>query len=80
MALLNAETVLHDHWGGVEYWRARRSMRFNKHLVEIANIYRKQKLNSTDSFDKIQQPSNWQAETVNCLFEDDVFILKGTKR
>lgn len=67
VAILNAESVLHDYWGGVEYWRARRSMRFNEQLVTIANAYRKQTLNSTDSVDYTQQPSDWQDETVSCV-------------
>lgn len=64
IALLNAETVLHDYWGGAEYWMARRSMRFNSFLVETANNYRHDVLNSTDAFDGIDRPDDWRNETV----------------
>merc|ERR550519_3238627 len=36
-----AENVLHDWFGDVNYWGARRSMRFAKHLVKIAVDFRK---------------------------------------
>lgn len=64
VAMLNAETVLHDNWGGVEYWMARRSMRFNSYLVEIANEFRSDFFNSTDEFDGTERPSDWRNEVV----------------
>lgn len=39
MAILNAETVLHDHWGDRQFWRARISMRFNSYLIDVANEF-----------------------------------------
>lgn len=64
IALLNAETVLHDHWGNVEYWRARRSMRFNSYLIQIATDFRAMNFDSTDEKDGTQQPDDWGHETV----------------
>lgn len=64
IAMLNAETVLHDYWGGTEYWMARRSMRFNSFLVETANTFRSEVFNSTDALDGIKRPTDWRDETV----------------
>lgn len=64
IALLNAETVLHDHWGNMEYWRARRSMRFNSYLIQIATDFRATNFGSTDVKDRTQQPADWRDETV----------------
>lgn len=52
MAILNAETVLHDHWGDREFWRARMSMRFNDNLVRVANEFQRH------SFDYIPEHTN----------------------
>lgn len=71
--MLNAETVLHDYWGGAEYWMARRSMRFNSNLVEIANAFRSDTFNSTDEFDGIERPNDWRNETV---IQCHVFFFK----
>lgn len=61
--LLNhAEIVLHDVWGNREYWRARRSMRFNSALIAIADEYRSTRLNSTNERDGVLRPANWQDE------------------
>lgn len=55
MFIFNAEIVLHDHWGNVEFWKCRRSMRFNKELVERANDWRVDHFNSTDELDGISE-------------------------
>lgn len=67
IVLLNAETVLHDYWGGTEYWMVRRSMRFNSYLVNVANVFRKEILNSTDAFDGTERPNDWRNEKVSIL-------------
>lgn len=59
---LNAETVLHEVWSNDEYWRARRSMRFNKNLIKIANKFRLDRFNSTDCSEKVQRPESWLNE------------------
>lgn len=64
IAFLNAETVLHDYWGGPEYWMIRRSMRFNSFLVEVANNFRREVLNSTDAYDATERPKDWRHEMV----------------
>ena len=46
-----AENLLHDWFGDVEYWGARRSMRFAKHLVERADQLRLEHLGSDDNKD-----------------------------
>ena len=46
-----AENLLHDWFGDVEYWGARRSMRFAEPLVARANQLRRENLDSDDSKD-----------------------------
>lgn len=58
----HAEIVLHDVWGNREYWKARRSMRFSKVLVAIADEYRMKRFNSTNQSDGVQRPVNWLDE------------------
>lgn len=58
----HAEVPLHDHYGSSLYWQARRSMRFNKKLEEIATSFRETYLNSTDITDGTKLPENWQEE------------------
>lgn len=65
----HAEVSLHDRFGDKIYWQARRSMRFNKDLVNIANTFRKNYLNSTNQKDKTIRPIDWRLEKVsNCIF------------
>lgn len=68
----NAEIVLHDRFGDVEYWRARRSMRFASTLHAEATTFRRNELNQLDVDDDndnelllLQRPSHWQDEKVN---------------
>uniref|UniRef100_A0A8D8JPF0 GDP-fucose protein O-fucosyltransferase 2 n=1 Tax=Culex pipiens TaxID=7175 RepID=A0A8D8JPF0_CULPI len=58
----NAEVVLHDHWGNVDYWEARRSMRFSKTLVSIADEFRLHNFNSSNERDRVQRPASWTDE------------------
>lgn len=58
----HAETALHDFFGDAEYWKARRSMRFNKNLRNIGNSYRSDFLLSNDEHDKVQKPYLWTDE------------------
>ncbi|XP_058127241.1 GDP-fucose protein O-fucosyltransferase 2 [Anopheles ziemanni] len=61
--VLNAEIVLHDLWGNVDYWEARRSMRFAPSLVEVADRFRWDFLNSSDEQDKTVRPAHWRDAT-----------------
>ncbi|KOC68600.1 GDP-fucose protein O-fucosyltransferase 2 [Habropoda laboriosa] len=56
------EIALHDLYGTKEYWSARRSMRYNSELYDIANEFRKNFLNSTDEHDKTNRPKDWTKE------------------
>ncbi|XP_017884644.1 GDP-fucose protein O-fucosyltransferase 2 [Ceratina calcarata] len=56
------EIALHDSYGSREYWRARRSMRYNSELYSIANKYRETFLNSTNDRDKTKRPDDWTKE------------------
>ena len=58
------EIPLHDFYGSKDYWTARRSMRYNKELYEIANEFRKIELNSDDVSDKTERSSDWKNEKV----------------
>ncbi|RZF37542.1 hypothetical protein LSTR_LSTR008580 [Laodelphax striatellus] len=44
----HAEVALHHNFGGVTYWKCRRSMRFNKQLIKLASDFREEYLNSND--------------------------------
>lgn len=76
LLVLNAEIVLHHHWGDAEFWRARRSMRFNQNLVAAATQYRQRVFNGTDKTDRVQRPADWKTEKVfylhiiilNCIY------------
>uniref|UniRef100_A0A8R1E4R8 GDP-fucose protein O-fucosyltransferase 2 n=1 Tax=Caenorhabditis japonica TaxID=281687 RepID=A0A8R1E4R8_CAEJA len=57
-----AETILHENYGDVEYWRARRSMRYSNQLVEAANVFRKKHFNSEDVKDKTMLAEDWRNE------------------
>ncbi|XP_012226759.1 GDP-fucose protein O-fucosyltransferase 2 [Linepithema humile] len=56
------EIALHDKYGSKEYWEARRSMRYNSELYNIARNYRKTFLNSTDENDYTERPADWTKE------------------
>lgn len=62
----HAEVALHDNFGNKQYWKARRSMRFNKQLTHVAAEFRKTFLNSTDNEDNTILPDDWSHEKV-CL-------------
>nr|CAB3264994.1 fut13 protein precursor [Phallusia mammillata] len=53
------ENILHDMFGGKDYWDCRRSMRFSKELVEEANEFRKKHFGSNDEADKTVMPEDW---------------------
>nr|XP_020829057.1 GDP-fucose protein O-fucosyltransferase 2 [Phascolarctos cinereus] len=54
-----AENLLHDHYGGKEYWDTRRSMVFAKHLRVVGDDFRSKYLNSTNDADKIAYSEDW---------------------
>ncbi|XP_056436215.1 GDP-fucose protein O-fucosyltransferase 2 isoform X2 [Gadus chalcogrammus] len=54
-----AETVLHDHYAGKDYWSTRRSMVFAKHLRLIGDDFRAKYLNSTDDSDHTVYNEDW---------------------
>ncbi|XP_063356067.1 GDP-fucose protein O-fucosyltransferase 2 isoform X2 [Pelmatolapia mariae] len=54
-----AETLLHDHYAGKDYWNTRRSMVFAKHLRLIGDNFRSRHLNSTDETDHTPYSEDW---------------------
>ncbi|KAF6385353.1 protein O-fucosyltransferase 2 [Rhinolophus ferrumequinum] len=54
-----AENLLHDHYGGKEYWDTRRSMVFAKPLRAVGDEFRSKYLNSTDEADRIPFQEDW---------------------
>ncbi|KAF6121123.1 protein O-fucosyltransferase 2 [Phyllostomus discolor] len=54
-----AENLLHDHYGGKEYWDTRRSMVFARHLRAVGDEFRSKYLNSTDEADRIPYEEDW---------------------
>ena len=60
-----AENLLHDYFGNSEYWAARRSMRFNKILVSVADKFRLGELGSSDKDDNTVLDTDWWRHTVD---------------
>lgn len=60
--LVRAETLIHGSYSewSREYWTARRSMRFAKHLRDVGDDFRKTFLNSTDAEDKTALKDDWR--------------------
>ncbi|RXG69129.1 GDP-fucose protein O-fucosyltransferase 2 [Armadillidium vulgare] len=56
----HAEILMHDNFGSLEYWAARRSMRFATHLISEASNYRKTFLDSDDVRDKTKMSEDWR--------------------
>ncbi|KAM8816553.1 GDP-fucose protein O-fucosyltransferase 2 isoform 2-T2 [Rhynchonycteris naso] len=54
-----AENLLHDHYGGKEYWDTRRSMVFAKHLRAVGDEFRSKYLNSTNEADRTPHKEDW---------------------
>ncbi|XP_010766071.1 GDP-fucose protein O-fucosyltransferase 2-like isoform X1 [Notothenia coriiceps] len=54
-----AETLLHDHYAGKDYWDTRRSMVFAKHLRLIGDDFRAKYLNSSDDRDFTIYSEDW---------------------
>ncbi|XP_026073405.1 GDP-fucose protein O-fucosyltransferase 2-like isoform X1 [Carassius auratus] len=59
LMLDRAESVLHDHYAGKDYWDTRRSMVFAKHLRIIGDDFRAKYLNSTDKQDQTPYNDDW---------------------
>ncbi|KAM9287503.1 LOW QUALITY PROTEIN: GDP-fucose protein O-fucosyltransferase 2-like [Morus bassanus] len=54
-----AENLLHDHYGGKDYWNTRRSMVFAKHLRVVGDEFRNNYLQSTDEADRTHYKEDW---------------------
>ncbi|CAN0125821.1 unnamed protein product [Bubo scandiacus] len=54
-----AENLLHDHYGGKDYWNTRRSMVFAKHLRVVGDEFRHKYLQSTDEADRTHYKEDW---------------------
>lgn len=54
------ENVLHDFFGGVDYWKCRRSMVFSKHVKDVADKFRAEYLDSSDEKDGTVKPKDWR--------------------
>ncbi|XP_021253475.1 GDP-fucose protein O-fucosyltransferase 2 isoform X2 [Numida meleagris] len=54
-----AENLLHDHYGGKDYWNTRRSMVFAKHLRVAGDEFRNKYLQSTDEADRTHYNEDW---------------------
>lgn len=60
LVLDRAEQLLHDEFGGVDYWRVRRSMRFAPKLTKISDEFRKENLDSNDADDNTVMADKWE--------------------
>lgn len=57
-----AEVMLHDRFGSKNYWEARRSMRYSKNLVDIADDFISSNLDSNLDEFNINLPKDWTEE------------------
>lgn len=76
----HAEVALHDSYGDRIYWEARRSMRFAQHLVDIANTFRKERLQSSDEQEGIQRPNDWRKETLQVIAGGGPYLAVHLRR
>lgn len=60
-----AESVMHDMFGGKDYWDARRSMVFAAELQKEAAEFRAKYLDSDDERDNTHRPSKWKTPKVS---------------
>lgn len=60
VVLDRAEQLLHDDFGGIDYWRIRRSMRFASKLTKISDQFRKDNLDSNDVDDNTVMADKWE--------------------
>nr|XP_039261509.1 GDP-fucose protein O-fucosyltransferase 2-like [Styela clava] len=58
------ETVMHEMFGGKNYWDSRRSMVFAKHLRQEAAEIRKKYLDSDDERDNTYRPEDWRTPKI----------------
>ncbi|XP_011503317.1 PREDICTED: GDP-fucose protein O-fucosyltransferase 2, partial [Ceratosolen solmsi marchali] len=56
------EIPLHYNYGSVDYWNARRSMRYNTELHQISNDFRLKYLNSNDMDDRTIKLKDWRLD------------------
>ncbi|XP_053328250.1 GDP-fucose protein O-fucosyltransferase 2 isoform X2 [Spea bombifrons] len=54
-----AENLLHDHYGGKDYWNTRRSMVFAQRLRTVGDVFRASVLHSNDEADKTIFNEDW---------------------
>ena len=57
-----AENLLHDWFGGAEYWAARRSMRYSEKLINQATVFRAEELDSDDTKDDTEVAEDWREQ------------------
>lgn len=55
-----AETMMHARFGDLEYWTARRSMRFAKRLTKVSDEFRAEHLDSNDKKDNTVKTIKWE--------------------
>ncbi|KAK4007960.1 hypothetical protein OUZ56_013119 [Daphnia magna] len=74
------EIPLHDDYGGVNYWKARRSMRYSDHLYSLANQFRREFLESDDERDETLLPSDWRDESVELKAKGGNYVCGHLRR
>lgn len=69
--------MLHDDFGGQEYWSVRRSMRFADYLRVEAQKFRREVLNSDDIRDQTQVKEDWRDTKVSHMMKSLTHISEG---
>ncbi|KJH47843.1 hypothetical protein DICVIV_06038 [Dictyocaulus viviparus] len=74
------EAILHQHYGDVHYWEARRSMRYAKHLIEVGDLFRKSELESTDEHDNTHLAASFRMDNRNRVAVGGNFLCAHWRR
>ncbi|KAF8359706.1 pad-2, partial [Pristionchus pacificus] len=73
-----AETVLHAEYGGVEYWRARRSMRYSKQLETRAEQFITEEMK--EEIDAQPLTERWQDEQATRASKGGAYVCAHWRR
>ncbi|XP_046453273.1 GDP-fucose protein O-fucosyltransferase 2-like isoform X1 [Daphnia pulex] len=74
------EIPLHDDYGGVEYWKVRRSMRYSFKLYALASQFRLEFLQSDDETDRTSLPSDWRDEVPGVVAKGGDYVCGHLRR
>ena len=68
------ENLLHDYFGDVNYWAIRRAMKFSGGLVDTADQFRLEQLNSSDAADDTVVQADWREHRQGCHTVKNIYL------